>query len=429
MTYLFRGLREEATTLRALLIELDERRNADKKGSDKVQEATNTKMEEVTGKALLKDQHTVKALESGDQSMVLDANQAALGIYFQTVGGPNTPYEAGIKVFKGSDKIYYDGLQHTFTNDVLIERDLVVLRNVQLKGELNVTGKICWEDVCLDRRDMITLKRSSLPGYTPSNPAKSASEIREKSPSAVSGIYYYKPTGYDGDPVALFTDFTHDGGGWVVVAKWGGNAKSEDKLFTTQAIDTPPQSLTWPNFADPIVVARPSRIFLNALWRASKHIVRVHLNAIDQPAVNGIYFQKKLTQTNSFDFWKGAYSPLYWSDDQSNNYQAVGGGKTYQVTMARQVKDPSWSEYTSVDKNIYNPDTNEIVGGTGFNANMAWWKLRDVQVPHFGNLKVAQNMGYAVNISGDFQWLLTSDPTNDLFKVNENRSSVVFLRC
>ena len=137
-----------------------------------------------------------------------------------------------------------------------------------------------------------------MPGTTAAKPAAKASDIYAYSASdgkPASGAYYYQPPGMS-SPQLLFTDFSTDGGGWVVISKWGGYSKTVDKLFNANAYDTAGGgSLTSAAFAGYSTYARLSRTFMNAMWAScGRYVVRVHFKNDDSSSTSGVFFQQKV---------------------------------------------------------------------------------------------------------------------------------------
>ena len=258
---------------------------------------------------------------------------------------------------------------------------------------------------------------------TASSPALSATQLKADYPNTTDGYYtYYVPN--SNDTVELWTDMTRDGGGWVVVSKWGAHSKTEDKIFNVNARQT--QLLTSPDFPGYGDYARLSRDHMNAIWKKSKYVCRIHLNNVQSTGSSGIYFQSKISNRDTFDFWKGHYHPHYWSDWNRNSYQATGGGTYYGVSFAVATTSPQISNYNG--SNNFNSSTNTIVGGTGHQANMGWWDRATVDAPNFGKFEVARHMGFFGDISTGNQWLFTSNPSENRWPNNENKQSIVLLR-
>ena len=141
---------------------------------------------------------------------------------------------------------------------------------------------------------------TSVPGTSAAKPAAKASDIYAYSASddkPASGAFWYLPPGAGTtSPVQLFTDFSMDGGGWVVVSKWGGYSKTLDKLFNANAYDNGGgNSLADGNFAGYSTYARLSRTFVNALWGScGRYVARVHFKNDDYPSTSGVFFQQKV---------------------------------------------------------------------------------------------------------------------------------------
>ncbi len=262
-------------------------------------------------------------------------------------------------------------------------------------------------------------------GLTPDTAAESARQILDNYPNSYDGIYWFKTPEME-NPIQLFVDMTRDGGGWVLISKWGGHSKTIGSIYS--AYEHNIGYLTNPNFSGYSIYARPSRRDMNCLWNYSRYVCRIHFKNDDSSGSSGVYFQSKLTNVQNFDLWKAHYSPLYWSDfNQANSYQATGGGTYYEVTFANNITDPTFSNYSG-NGSAYNAFTNDIIGGTAQNANMGWWDRATVNAPGLGNFEVARHMGFFGDINQGNQWIFTNNPGDSRFASNENRQTMVFLR-
>ena len=265
--------------------------------------------------------------------------------------------------------------------------------------------------------------------------ATSALKLRSEFPSLGDGLYHYKIPGTT-TIRALFTDMTRNGGGWVVVSKWGGHSKTDEKIYDTAERQlTVLQSDDYGSLSD---YARLSREHMNRIWAASQFICRIHHWSGDYQTTSGVYFQNKLTEASTMDFWKAHYHPLYWSDWNKNTYQAIGGGTNYGVIFDFHHARNKLSDYdgssSAFDPNAAKGTKDQIKssGGRqeGRNANMAFWddwKYSGDYGPG-GDWNAARHMGFFVDISQGVQWIFTNNPAESRWGTDENRLSMVFLR-
>lgn len=263
-------------------------------------------------------------------------------------------------------------------------------------------------------------------GLSAATAATSPTQLQTDFPDVSSDAYYYKIPNTN-NVVQLYTDFNADGGGWVVVSKWGSDGKSNDALFDVATRDV--ANLATAEFPAPDEYARLSRATMNAIWQQSRHIVRLHFLNEAAPATSGIYFQQKLTDAASFDFWAGHYNPLPWADGQGSGTFTSGGGTAYGVCFAQNVTVPNVTGYGRVPQ-AYGPKTNALLndGCDGYNKPMGYWDQVNVTAPGYGELTVGRHMGFFGDITTGSQWLFTSNAADGRFANNENRRSVVMLR-
>ena len=260
-------------------------------------------------------------------------------------------------------------------------------------------------------------------GTSAENAAISATQLKADYPNTGDGAYYYFIPGTE-DTIRLYTDMTRDGGGWVVISKWGGHSKTIDKVYNTG--DRNLSNLTNANFPGYGDFDRPSRVTMNRIWKASKFVTRIHFKNTQSTSSSGVYFQQKITKVQEFDFWKGHYHPHYWSDWNRNSYQATGGGTYYSVAFTNAIGDPTLANYSGTGN--FDSSTNNVTGGTDHNDNMGWWDRATINAPGFGKFEVARHMGYFGDISIGNQWLFTNNPGDNRWGGNENKQSVIFLR-
>jgi len=269
-------------------------------------------------------------------------------------------------------------------------------------------------------------------GLTPETAAESASQILYNYPDSDDGAYWYQ-TPEMPYPIETYTDMRRDGGGWIMISRWGGSNKTYPKIYSAETLL--PIFLRRHEFLGASVCARLSRRDMNCLWNYSYGTCRIHFNNLEFTATGGIYFQRKVTNLQNFDLWKAHYNPLYWSDNnEANSYQATGGGTYYEVAFANNYTNATDIINYPGNANVYNPFTNDIIGGTASNANMGWWDKKSIGESEAAGLNesfiVARHMGFFGDINQGNQWILTNNPDEPgkRFPVNENRETMVFLR-
>lgn len=267
-------------------------------------------------------------------------------------------------------------------------------------------------------------------GSTPERAAISASQLRLDFPEVGSGVYWLRTPDMV-DAVQVYIDFRRDGGGWVLVSKWGGHSKSVDAIYNANAYNE--EYLVFPTFSGYGIYSRLSRESVNSLWNYSKGVCRIHFQNDESTGSSGVYFQRKITNRKDFDFWNAHYSPVLWSDFAVNTYQATGGGTSYEVCFAWANTAPTLANYPGVTTAVFDPSTDDITGGTGLNANMGWWDRHyptasNFEGPYSSTIESARHMGFFGDINQGNQWLFTNNPADSRFSANENRQSMIFLR-
>lgn len=244
-------------------------------------------------------------------------------------------------------------------------------------------------------------------------------------------MYWLKPPAYDGEPFRAFVDLEHDGGGWVLVSKWGGFDKTVDRVFNAAEYDTTggASSVLAPEFAGYAHYARLSRNQTNALWGVSSHVARIHFqnDLGGAEATSGVYFQSKDANAAGFDFWAGHYDAARWSDGAlASGYLAEPGDPPrYRSSFATPSRYPAWADYTSSPD--YDPATNHFqpMGRIG-----AWDAPgASVYAPGYGPLAITRHAGFFGDLTQGNQWMLTVNPADSRFNQAEPRQSLVFLRC
>jgi hypothetical protein len=275
-------------------------------------------------------------------------------------------------------------------------------------------------------------------GSTVERAAARPADIRKYTPLAASSVYWLKPPAYEGGAFRAFIDFEKDGGGWVLVSKWGGYEKSVDRIFSAAEYDTTggASSVLSPEFAGYSEYARLSRSQMNALWNISSHVARLHFqnDLGGAEATSGVYFQSKDTNAAGFDFWAGHYNAAAWADGVVSGVVALPGDAPprYRSRFMLGSRYPAWSSYTSSEgfdpaTNHFEPSTYSAGGGIG-----AWdYPGASVDAPGYGPLAVTRHAGFFGDITTGNQWLLTINPyePGQRFQSNEPRQSLVFLRC
>ena len=269
-------------------------------------------------------------------------------------------------------------------------------------------------------------------GLSPDTAAVCASQILYNYPDSPTGVYWYQ-TPEMPQPIQTYTDMKLDGGGWIMISRWGGHNKTIGKVFSAEALNV--LYLRRYAFLGYDTWARLSRRDMNSLWNHSPYgICRIHFNNQASTSSAGIYFQKKITNTQYFDFWKGHYMPLEWSDNTqsaNNTTDAGGGGTSYEVTFAQNLTTAS-DILGYNGSTAYNHERNLLVSGTGLNGDMGWWDKKILTQEQAAGLnqsfRVSRHMGFFADISEGNQWLFTCNPDDSRWATNENRESMVFLR-
>jgi hypothetical protein len=268
------------------------------------------------------------------------------------------------------------------------------------------------------------------------NPAPSASAILDSNPGAPSGVYWYSPDNMPAFP--SFTDMDKDGGGWIIISKWGGHSKTIDNIYNVAARQT--SLLQNPDYQAFTDFPRLSKQQMQALWNNSRyHVCRIHFDNQASTAAAGIYYQKKITQTRGFDIWHAHYLPVLWSDSATvgGTPDAYHGGETlrWSASFAIQSTTSAWTSYSG-NNSFYNPITNTITFngtparsvGPGYGMG-AWDYVVEVNAPGHGPLAIARHMGWFADMTSGNQWIFTNNPNDSRFPANENRRCVIFLRC
>jgi hypothetical protein len=117
-----------------------------------------------------------------------------------------------------------------------------------------------------------------LNGLVEATAAPSGTYLKQSYPTASSGYYWIKPTGYSGSAVKTYVDMTNDGGGWVLIAK--GRQSSDADAWFGSNLDYNVSNLgVSGQFLTP-TVAKVNGTFVNHLmngdsngWSSGKYIV------------------------------------------------------------------------------------------------------------------------------------------------------------
>jgi hypothetical protein len=295
-------------------------------------------------------------------------------------------------------------------------------------------------------RPLFGLSRNVQPGlrgFSSGNPANVIGRIQGNQDS---GIYWVRPPSFSKPSFPVYIDFDNDGGAWVLIAKYGGHDKTVDKLFSKTPIDTTTSKteLLNPEFGGYGAYTRLSKEQMNSLWGISNNVLRVHFKNDDHTATSGVYFQSKITGTGGFDLWNGLANAAVWSEGSvegtGDDRIATHGGTRWEATFAWANTNPTLANYNaSVENSIYYDSTTHALTFNGtqrYTASVgygmgAWDHPVNVQVPANGNetVVVTRHMGLFGDITTGNQWILTSNPSDSRFNANENRQSLVFLRC
>ena len=267
-------------------------------------------------------------------------------------------------------------------------------------------------------------KSFTQPLGTQSNPAQSAQQIVDAGDDNGDGIYWFKPEGYTGNAFQVYCDMTNYGGGWMIVSKWYQDAPyTVDELYNANARNANTTYLLNGNQpGSKSTHSRLSRDQTNALWNQSSHIARIWTTEASgtTAAPYGTYFQKKITNTNNFDFWNAHYSALMWSDNNVTNASYIQyPGTTYKV-MRYETSGNIFTDGTFTDFN-----QPSVRNGPG------WWDDIVVNAPNYGNIQATRHMGFYGDIYEGNQWLLTGNPSDSRFTSqdsSEGKRSIVYLK-
>lgn len=139
---------------------------------------------------------------------------------------------------------------------------------------------------------------------TQNNPATSASQIKSVNPSATDGDYWYKPTGYAGAALQLYTNFTNapSGKGYVLVAR----GRESTDWWNTAGQNTSALNLTNINTNTPIAVASDS--FVNTLIGTNWNAMKMLTNRMNIP--DSLYIQGTSSSSFSWGYFNQQPSAL-----------------------------------------------------------------------------------------------------------------------
>jgi hypothetical protein len=264
--------------------------------------------------------------------------------------------------------------------------------------------------------------------------------IRRIQGQQTSGVYWVQPPGFRGEAFPVYIDFDNDGGAWVLIAKYGSNDKTLDKLFAKAAVDTSEDGIAilTPEFSGAATYARLSRDQMNALWGVSNHVVRAHHERGNDTRA-GVYFQRKITNTDTFDLWHGLANSSLWSDGSLEGTTVTHGGIRWEASFAWPNTDPSVANYNATITNsaFYNTVTHTVTfnGSPRFTTSNGYGMLHNLPttllIPSNGNepLTINTNMGLFAGITTTGQQMLNANPSDSAFNTNLNRQTILFLRC
>jgi len=184
-------------------------------------------------------------------------------------------------------------------------------------------------------RGSSTFKRSD--GLSSSTPAQSATQLKALYPSVTDGNYWYKPAGYSGAAVQLYTNFTNapSGKGLVLVARgrestnwWDNNGQNTGGLTSTDlSVNTP-------------IAVLPST-FVNSLIGGAWSALRMRVNRLN--ASDSVYIQG--TQGGVAFQWYGYFAAAI--DTNSPGATATGTVYTNQWLGGAIKSGPStvWTDF------------------------------------------------------------------------------------
>ena len=195
--------------------------------------------------------------------------------------------------------------------------------NAASRGSVTFTNAASRGSGTLVRRD----------GLSSTTPAQSATQLKALYPTVTDGNYWYKPAGYSGSAVQLYTNFTNapSGKGLVLVARgrestnwWDNNGQNTGGLTSTDlSVNTP-------------IAVLPST-FVNSLIGGAWSALRMRVNRLN--ASDSVYIQG--TQGGVAFLWYGYFSstvdvnsPGATATTTGYNSQWLGGGVKNASTTA-----------------------------------------------------------------------------------------------
>lgn len=139
---------------------------------------------------------------------------------------------------------------------------------------------------------------------TQTNPATSASQIKSVNPGATDGDYWYKPAGYAGAALQLYTNFTNapSGKGYVLVAR----GRESTDWWNTAGQNTSALNLTNISTNTPIAVASDS--FVNTLIGTNWNAMKMLTNRMNIP--DSLYIQGTSSSSFSWSYFNQQPSAL-----------------------------------------------------------------------------------------------------------------------
>lgn len=167
---------------------------------------------------------------------------------------------------------------------------------------------------------------------TQNNPATSASQIRTANPSATDGDYWYKPTGYAGAALQLYTNFTNapSGKGYVLIAR----GRESTDWWNSAGQNTSALNLANINTNTPIAVA--SDTFVNQLIGGNWNTMKMLTNRMNIP--DSLYIQGTTSTSFAWSVFNMQTSSAYATITRyTSNWK--GGSVSYTGTNINQWTD------------------------------------------------------------------------------------------
>lgn len=167
---------------------------------------------------------------------------------------------------------------------------------------------------------------------TQNNPATSASQIRTAIPGATDGDYWYKPTGYAGSAIQLYTNFTNapSGKGYVLIAR----GRESTNWWNSAGQNTSALNLANINTNTPIAVA--SDTFINQLIGGNWNTMKMLTNRMNIP--DSLYIQGTTSTSFAWSLFNATPSSAYATISRYTSTWK-GGSVSYTGTNINQWTD------------------------------------------------------------------------------------------